>query len=139
MQKSELQRTIQELQNELLKSRAAAKESLERAQELERRIQETEKHFEESMRTQWNETTEPTRRELASLRSELMSKSDQVTRLQQNIDEEQLKRFDPMKLQLRSFHGVFHFQTTIRNEIETFERRVRQCSSRTLQSNRRNQ
>lgn len=91
--KSDLQRTVQELQNELLKSRAAAKESFERTQELERRFQETDKQLEETMRIHWNETTEPTRRELTSLRSELISKSDQITRLQHNMDEEQLKKF----------------------------------------------
>ena len=82
-----------ELQAELSKSRALAKESQEKSQELERRFQETDKHFEETLRLHWNETTEPTRRELASLRSELMTKADHVTRLQHTVDEEQLKRF----------------------------------------------
>ena len=66
---------------------------MEKTQELERRFHETDKHLEETMRLHWNETTEPTRRELASLRSELMTKSDQVTRLQHALDDDQLKRF----------------------------------------------
>ncbi|CAF3649586.1 unnamed protein product [Rotaria sp. Silwood1] len=90
--KAELQRTVQDLNVELLKSRAVAKESLEKSQELERRFHETDKHFEETMRTHLNETTEPTRRELSSLRAELVTKSDQVTILQHTIEEEKLKR-----------------------------------------------
>lgn len=66
---------------------------MEKSQELERRFHETDKHLEETMRLHWNETTEPTRRELASLRSELMTKSDHVTRLQHALDDDQLKRF----------------------------------------------
>ncbi|UJR30108.1 hypothetical protein I4U23_017649 [Adineta vaga] len=90
--KMEYQRTIQDLQIELLKSRAIAKESLEKSQELERRLHETDKHFEDTMRNHLTETTEPTRRELMSLRAELVTKSDQVTLLQYAIDEEKLKR-----------------------------------------------
>ena len=66
---------------------------MEKSQELERRFLETDKQFEETMRTQLNETTEPTRRELNSLRSELVTKSDQVTHLQNVLDEEKLKRY----------------------------------------------
>jgi hypothetical protein len=40
-----------------------------------------------------NETTEPTRRELSLLRAELVTKSDQITFLQNAIDEEKLKRY----------------------------------------------
>ncbi|CAF4196048.1 unnamed protein product [Rotaria sp. Silwood2] len=90
--KSELQRTVQDLEAELLKSRSVAKESLEKSQELEKRFHETDKHFEETIRTHLNETTEPTRRELSSLRAELVTKSDQLTILQHTIEEEKLKR-----------------------------------------------
>lgn len=69
-----------------------AKESLEKSQELERRLAETDKHFEDSIRTHFNESTEPTRRELNSLRAELVTKSDQVTQCQNLLDEERLKR-----------------------------------------------
>ncbi|CAF4824896.1 unnamed protein product, partial [Rotaria sp. Silwood2] len=88
----ELQRTVQDLEAELLKSRSVAKESLEKSQELEKRFHETDKHFEETIRTHLNETTEPTRRELSSLRAELVTKSDQLTILQHTIEEEKLKR-----------------------------------------------
>ncbi|CAF1406211.1 unnamed protein product [Adineta steineri] len=90
--KIDLQRTIQDLQGELLKSRTVTKESLEKNQELERRLYETDKHFEETIRNHLHESTEPTRRELTSLRAELVTKSDQVTILQYAIDEEKLKR-----------------------------------------------
>jgi uncharacterized protein YeaO (DUF488 family) len=60
---------------------------------LERRFHETDKHFEETMRHHLTESTEPTRRELTSLRTELVTKSDQVTLLQYAIDEEKLKRY----------------------------------------------
>ena len=89
----ECQRTIQDLQMELLKSRAIAKESLEKSQELERRLHETDKNFEETIRNHLTESTEPTRRELMSLRAELVTKSDQVTLLQYALDEEKLKRY----------------------------------------------
>jgi len=92
LQKNELQRTIQDLQAELLKARLTAKESSEKSQELERRLAETDKHFEETVRTHLNETTEPTRKELNSLRTELVTKSDQITFLQNAIDDEKLKR-----------------------------------------------
>jgi len=45
------------------------------------------------MRHHLTESTEPTRRELTSLRTELVTKSDQVTLLQYSIDEEKLKRY----------------------------------------------
>ncbi|CAF0987761.1 unnamed protein product [Rotaria sordida] len=90
--KIELQRTVQDLEVELLKYRAVAKESLEKSQELERRFHETDKHFEETIRTHLNETTEPARRELSLLRAELVTKSDQITILQHTIEEEKLKR-----------------------------------------------
>ncbi len=93
VQKTELQRTIQDLQVEILKSRSLAKESLEKSQEFERRFLETDKHFEDTIRTHLNETTEPTRRELSSLRAELVTKSDQITHLQSVIDDEKLKRY----------------------------------------------
>ena len=70
-----------------------AKESLEKSQELERRFHETDKHFEETIRTVLNDTTETTRRELTSLRAELITKSDQLTFLQHFIEEEKLKRY----------------------------------------------
>jgi hypothetical protein len=70
-----------------------AKESVEKGQELERRFHETDKHFQETIRTHLTETAEPTRRELTSLRAELVTKSDQVTFLQHAIDEEKLKRY----------------------------------------------
>lgn len=92
IQKIELQRIIQDLQSELLKSRTVAKELLEKSQEFERRLLETDKHFEDTIRTHLNETTEPTRRELNSLRAELVTKSDQITHLQNIIDDERLKR-----------------------------------------------
>ncbi len=92
IQKIELQRTIQDLQSELLKSRTVTKELLEKSQEFERRLLETDKHFEDTIRTHLNETTEPTRRELNSLRAELVTKSDQITHLQNIIDDERLKR-----------------------------------------------
>jgi hypothetical protein len=87
-----LQRTVDELQVDLIKSRALARESLERSQELERRINDTDKQFEETMRIHWNEANEPVRRELATVRVELLSKSDHVTQCQKMLDEEQLKR-----------------------------------------------
>ena len=89
----ELQRTVQDLQVELMKSRAVTKEALEKNQELERRFHETDKHFEDTMRTHLIESAEPTRRELTSLRAELVTKSDQVTLLQYAVDEEKLKRY----------------------------------------------
>ncbi len=92
-QKTELQRTVQDLQAELVKSRSIVKESLEKNQELERRFHETDKHFEDTVRIHLNETTEPTRRELSLLRAELVTKSDQITFLQNAIDEEKLKRY----------------------------------------------
>lgn len=49
--------------------------------------------MEETIRIHLNETTEPTRRELSSLRAELVTKSDQVTFLQNAMDEEKLKRY----------------------------------------------
>ncbi|CAF3344287.1 unnamed protein product [Rotaria sp. Silwood1] len=85
--KAELQRTIQELQTELLKSRMIAKESVEKSEEFERRFRETDKHF-----IHLNETTEPTKREINSLRFELLTKSDQNTMLQNTIEDEKLKR-----------------------------------------------
>ncbi|CAF3919472.1 unnamed protein product [Rotaria magnacalcarata] len=88
----ELQRTVQYLELEVMKSRAIAKESLEKSQELERRFHETDKNFEETIRTQINETAEPTRRELNLLRAELVTKFDQITSLQHTIEEEKLKR-----------------------------------------------
>lgn len=81
------------MQSELLKARATAKESLEKSQELERRFHETDKRFEESLRIHLNESTEPTRRELSTIRSELMTKADQLTVAQHALDEEKLKRF----------------------------------------------
>lgn len=78
---------------ELHQARLSAKESLEKTQELERRVHETDKHFEETIRIHFNESTEPTRRELSSLRAELVMKSDQVTHLQHAIEEEKLKRY----------------------------------------------
>ena len=54
---------------------------------------ETDKHFEDTIRTHLNETTEPTRRELNSLRAELVTKSDQITQLQNTLDEEKLKKY----------------------------------------------
>ncbi len=92
-QKTELQRTVQDLQAELVKSRSIVKESLEKNQELEKRFHETDKNFEETIRIHLNETTEPTRRELSLLRAELVTKSDQITFLQNAIDEEKLKRY----------------------------------------------
>ncbi|CAF3487526.1 unnamed protein product [Rotaria socialis] len=88
----ELQQTVQALELEVMESRAIAKESLEKSQELERRFHETDKNFEETIRTQINETAEPTRRELNLLRAELVTKSDQITRSQHTIEEEKLKR-----------------------------------------------
>ena len=84
-----MQRTIQELQMELLKSRSIARESAERSEEYERRCQETDKHF-----LHLNEATEPARRELHQLRAELVTKSDQITMLHHTIEDEKLKRFD---------------------------------------------
>jgi len=84
----ELQRSIQELKTELLKSRTIAKDSLEKSEEFERHFHETDKHF-----LHLNETTEPTRRELNTLRTELITKSDQNTTLQHAIEDEKLKRF----------------------------------------------
>jgi len=45
------------------------------------------------MRHHLTESTEPTRRELTLLRTELVTKSDQITLLQYAIDEEKLKRY----------------------------------------------
>lgn len=66
---------------------------MEKSQELERRLAETDKHFEDTIRTHLNETTEPTRRELNSLRAELVTKSDQITQLQNALDDEKLKKY----------------------------------------------
>lgn len=70
------------------KSRTIAKESLEKSEEFERRFHETDKHF-----VHLNETTGPTRRELNTLRSETISKSDQNTALQHTIEDDKLRRF----------------------------------------------
>jgi hypothetical protein len=86
------------LKNELLKSRTIAKESLEKSEEFERRFHETDKHF-----THLNETTEPTRRELNTLRTELVTKSDQNTIFQNTIEDEKLKRFEFFSFFLSSF------------------------------------
>lgn len=88
-----MQRMIEDLQNELLKSRTIVKESLEKSEEFERRFHETDKHF-----LHLNETTEPSRRELSSLRHEMLTKSDQNTALQHIIDDEKLKRYFHLSL-----------------------------------------
>lgn len=87
IQKAEFQRTIQDLQTELHKSRAIAKESLEKSEEFERRFHESDQHF-----LHLNETTEPTRRELNTLRIDLLAKTDQNSNLQHQIEDERLKR-----------------------------------------------
>ena len=66
---------------------------MEKSEEFERRFHETDKNF-----LHLNETTEPTRRELHHLRSELVSKSDQMTILQHALEDEKLKR-----LEIKSF------------------------------------
>lgn len=76
-----------------MKARAVAKESMEKNQELERRVNENDKNFEETIRSHINEAAEPTRRELNSLRAELINKSDQTTSLQHIIEGEKLKRY----------------------------------------------
>lgn len=63
---------------DLLKSRTIAQQSVEKSEELER----------------LNESCEPTRRELLTLRSELVARSDQVTLLQHALEDERLKRLD---------------------------------------------
>jgi len=88
LQKLELQRTIHDLETELLQSRTITKESLEKSDEFERRLHESDKHF-----LHLNETTEPTRRELHTLRVDLIAKTDQNTTLQHSIEDEKLKRF----------------------------------------------
>ena len=72
----------------MFKSRTIAKESLEKSEEFERRFHDSDKHF-----SHLNETTEPTRREINNLRTELIAKSDQNTLLYHAIEEEKLKRF----------------------------------------------
>ena len=74
-------------------SRTRAQQSFENLREYERRFQETDKNLEETIRLHLNETTEPTRRELSFVRSELVAKSDHITRLQHHLDEEKLKRW----------------------------------------------
>ena len=66
---------------------------MEKSNELERRFHETDKRFEEALRIHLNESAEPTRRELSSVRSELMTKAEQLTATQHAVDEEKLKRF----------------------------------------------
>ena len=83
-----MQRTIQDLQTELLKSRTIAKDSLEKCEDFERRFRETDKNC-----VHLNETTEPTKRELNTIRSELITKSDQNTELHHTLEDEKLKRF----------------------------------------------
>jgi hypothetical protein len=55
------------------------------------------------MRTHLSETTEPTRRELSSLRAELVTKSDQVTFLQNALDEEKLKRYEFSSIEFENY------------------------------------
>ena len=68
---------------DLLKSRTIAQQSVEKSEEFERRLHE-----------QLNESSEPTRRELLTLRSELVTRADQVTLLQHALEDERLKRLD---------------------------------------------
>ncbi len=75
------------MKNDLFKSRTIAKESIEKSDEYERRFHETDKHF-----IHLNETSEPTRRELNTLRTELVTKSDQNTIFQNTIEDEKLRR-----------------------------------------------
>lgn len=103
----ELQRTIHDLQTELNKSRIVAKESLEKSEEFERRFRETDKHF-----LHLNETTEPAKRELNTLRFELITRSDQNTVLQNMIEDEKLKRY----LLLKVIY-IYIFCPTISHEI----------------------
>ena len=83
-----MKRTIQDLETELLKSRVITKESLENSEEFERRFHDTDKHL-----VHFNETIEPTRRELNALRSELTTKSEQNAKLQHTVEDEKLKRY----------------------------------------------
>ncbi|CAF1029279.1 unnamed protein product, partial [Rotaria sordida] len=108
--KIELQRTIQELQTELFKSRMIAKESVEKSEEFERRFRETDKHF-----IHLNETTEPTKRELNTLRFELLTKSDQNTVLQNIIEDEKLKR-QRLELKLKRLKDEY---VDVRKELYT--------------------
>ncbi|CAF2635951.1 unnamed protein product [Rotaria sp. Silwood2] len=110
--KTELQRNIQELQTELLKSRMIAKESVEKSEEFERRFHETDKHF-----IHLNETTEPTKREINTLRFELLTKSDQNTMLQNTIEDEKLKRF--LKHGFKGAILALPFLTTFMDKIAT--------------------
>ncbi|CAF0938246.1 unnamed protein product [Didymodactylos carnosus] len=91
-QRVEVQRSLQELQADLLKTKASAKEANEKSAELEKRLYELDKHLEENLRTQLSECTEPSRREISSIRGELITKSEQLTIVQHSLDEEKLKR-----------------------------------------------
>jgi hypothetical protein len=94
LQKTELQRSIQGLQAELFKSRTIAKESLDKSDEFERRFHDTDQDF-----IHLNEATE---RELTTLRTELITKSDENTTLHHIIEDEKLKRF---YLMIRCFYS----------------------------------
>ncbi|CAF2069885.1 unnamed protein product [Rotaria magnacalcarata] len=108
--KTELQRTVQELQSELVKSRILAKDSLEKSEEFERRFHETDKHF-----FHLNETTEPTKREINTLRFELLTRSDQNTVLQNTIEDEKLKR-QRLEMKLKRLKDEY---ASIRKELYT--------------------
>lgn len=107
---------------ELIKARSLVKESTEKSEEIQRRCQETDKHF-----LHLNELSEPVRRELHSLRNEVVSKSDQITLLQHAIEDEKLKKFviDKIESEEKLIDALTNlFQTTSRNEIKTLERRI---------------
>lgn len=93
IQKMGLQRTIEDLQNELLQSRTIAKESFEQNEDFDQQF------------LYLNGTAEPVKRELNTLRIDLITKTDQNNTLQHNIEDEKLKRL--ARNFFRYFYSIF--------------------------------